>query len=206
MQKNHAEVAIVDEPQLDVIFSYRNLRSDFLIKYSEDSPFFTNPLFIIFDHKHVSVESLLALFAHGLSNSQLFYNSATYLRNLFYLNFVTFSSRNLSDAFSKKFHAHTLLIPVTSSRVAHFTPATLTNTPTAVFYPSNIIDKRNGAFLFGNLNVRQPLRSLFTSSKNNLPVSKKSFEDSMQDLEYFQKTDPRLQDQLFFSTATLKTD
>jgi hypothetical protein len=206
MQKNHAEIAIVDEPQLDVIFSYRSLRSDFLSKYSKESPFFRNPLFVIFDHKHVSVENLLVLFTHGLSNSRLFYNSATYFRNLFYLNFITFSSRNLSDCFSQKFNAHILLLPATSKRVGRFVPTTLRNATAEVFYPSNIIDKRNGAFLFGNLNLRQPLRNLFQSSKGNLQLSKTSFAESMQNIEYFRDANLQLQDQLFFSTALLKTD
>jgi hypothetical protein len=206
MQKNHAEIAIVDEPQLDVIFSYRNLRSDFLVKYSKESLFFSNPLFVIFDHKHVSVENLLVLFTHGLSNSHLFYNSATYFRNLFYLNFVTYSSRNLSDSFSRKFSAHISLLPSTTPSVSRFSPTSLLDTTTEVFYPSNIIDKRNGTFLFGNLNLRQPLYSLFTTSKDSLPLSKESFATSMRELEYFRETDLQLQDRLFFSTSALKTD
>jgi hypothetical protein len=206
MKKNHAEIAIVDEPQLDVIFSYRNLRSDFLVKYSKESFFFSNPLFVIFDHKHVSIENLLVLFTHGLSNSHLFYNSATYFRDLFYLNFVTYSSRNLSDSFSRKFSAHILLLPSTTARVNSFSAASRLNTNTAAFYPSNIIDKRAGTFLFGNLNLRQPLYSAFTTNKDVLPLSKESFATSMQDIEYFRAVDLQLQDKLFFSTSLLKTD
>jgi hypothetical protein len=206
MQKNHAEVAIVDEPQLDVIFSYQNLRSDFLLKYSKNSPFFINPLFAVFDHKDVSIENLLVLFTHGLSNSHLFYNSATYFRNLFYLNFVTFSSRNLSDCFSRKLNPGTFLLQPTSRISNHLRSSTQLNTATEVFYPSNIIDKRNGAFLFGNLNLRQPLYSLFKSSKGTLQLSKESFSSSMQNIEYFRDSNLKAKDGLFFSTASLKTD
>lgn len=73
MQKNHAEVAIVDEPQLDIIFSSDNLQSDFLLKYAKASPFFVNPLFAVFNQKSISKSNLLSVFTRDIGDTGLFF-------------------------------------------------------------------------------------------------------------------------------------
>lgn len=100
MQKNHAEIMVVDEPQLNIVFSYNSLRSDFLLKYTKESPFFQNPLFVIFDQKYVSKDNLINLFSRNLTNPGLFVTSANYLKHLFYLNFITLNSRDFTSYFS----------------------------------------------------------------------------------------------------------
>lgn len=147
MQKNHAEIMPADEPHLNIVFSYQSLRSDFLLKYTEESPFFQNPLFVIFDQKYVSKDSLVGLFTRNLHNPALFFNSAIYFKNLFYLNFLTLNSISHVNYFSQT--PPSLFM---SSALGQLRPDSRhpQNLLSESFYLSNVLDKRVGSFFTDN--------------------------------------------------------